>query len=308
MMFGGMEINDELGMLIRILLLILSHTRGDRKKAKEWNDKRPPGQIHVHQPITGNGNICISRSSTSGSTPQTINSDENGGPVVDYTQDIEATIIDETLETLARETLARNGEWIICFGRVNVRESLKKWKCEKDRPHNENKSFDPPKLPNINCDEIKELIIKMVKASDFRKAVHENFLSTRNDESKEFAWIILPILLIMGMTFFIPICQKGCIEKIFITPVIRSLFRKKNMYLDLLFGEIDAVWATKPPKVEFAICEVSGPPNQRQNSHFFTDKIKIRKMVKIMLNRIVRVFGGNSSIFILLKLYGLQIY
>ncbi|PKY33703.1 hypothetical protein RhiirB3_452829 [Rhizophagus irregularis] len=33
---------------------------GGRKKAKEWNDKRPHGQIHVHQPITGNGNICIS--------------------------------------------------------------------------------------------------------------------------------------------------------------------------------------------------------------------------------------------------------
>ena len=48
MMFGGMEINDELGMLVRILLLILSHTQGDRKKAKEWNGKRPPGQIHVH--------------------------------------------------------------------------------------------------------------------------------------------------------------------------------------------------------------------------------------------------------------------
>src|SRR5437764_8133992 len=72
--------------------------------------------------------------------------------------------------------------------------------------------------------------------------------------------------------------------------------------------KIDVVWATKPPKVEFAISEVSGPPNQRQHSHFFGDKIKIGKMLKIMMNRIVRVYGGDSSIFNLLKLYGLQIY
>ncbi|RGB27535.1 hypothetical protein C1646_768995 [Rhizophagus diaphanus] len=39
MMFGGMEIDDELGMLVGILLLILSHTQGDLIKAKEWNKK-----------------------------------------------------------------------------------------------------------------------------------------------------------------------------------------------------------------------------------------------------------------------------
>ncbi|CAB4405441.1 unnamed protein product [Rhizophagus irregularis] len=43
----------------------------------------------------------------------------------------QTTIIDETFETLTKESLARNGEWIIGFGKVNVRESLKKWKCEK---------------------------------------------------------------------------------------------------------------------------------------------------------------------------------
>ncbi|PKK65267.1 hypothetical protein RhiirC2_786412, partial [Rhizophagus irregularis] len=35
---------------------------------------------------------------------------------------------------------------------------------------------------------------------------------------------------------------------------------KKNDAEDRSSGrKIDAVWATKPPKVEFAICEVSGP-------------------------------------------------
>ncbi|CAG8637828.1 9117_t:CDS:2 [Rhizophagus irregularis] len=257
------------------LLGCLTFKAGGRKKAKEWNDKRPHGQIHVHQPITGNGNICISGnnnftgpsskldqesdddflppknrptkqrkqlslsknkesvestaskkiktssknvdekgndddpslsnesstssnsgSSISGSTPQTINSDENCEPVVDSTvstQDIEATIIDETLETLAKESLVRNEEWII-GGKINVRESLKKWKREKVRPHNDlgyydiiditpgsNSDFvnslskfeyeevicyDPPKLPNFDYDEIKALIVKNIKVFD----------------------------------------------------------------------------------------------------------------------------------------------
>jgi hypothetical protein len=84
---------------------------------------------------------------------------------------------------------------------------------------------------------------------------------------------------------------------------------KKNDAEDRSSGrKIDVVWATKSAKIEFAISEVSGPPNQRQHSHFFTDKIKIGKMLKIMINRIVRVYGGDSSLFNLLKLYGLQIY
>ncbi|CAB4491489.1 unnamed protein product [Rhizophagus irregularis] len=376
----------------------LTFKAGGRKKAKEWNDKRPHGQIHVHQPITGNGNICIrsdddflppknrptkqrkqlslsknkesvestaskkiktssknvdekgndddpslsnesstssnSGSSISGSTPQTINSDENCEPVVDSTvstQDIEATIIDEILETLAKESLVRNEEWII-GGKINVRESLKKWKREKVRPHNDlgyydiiditpgsnsdfvnslSKSeyeevicYDPPKLPNFDYDEIKALIVKNIKASDFRKAVNENFMSTRGDKDKEFAWdfayhcrhhLIIIVSLISAQ--LLTLCRANSFDhgndllhtnmsermyrEIFLTPVIRSLFRKKSTDLDLFFGEvclyasaedadlkkndaedrssrrkIDAVWATKPPKVEFAICEI----------------------------------------------------
>jgi hypothetical protein len=62
------------------------------------------------------------------------------------------------------------------------------------------------------------------------------------------------------------------------------------------------------PKLEFAIGEVSGPPNQHQHPHFFGDKLKIAKMLKVMLNRIVRVYEGIGESLSLLKLYGLQIY
>jgi len=71
--------------------------------------------------------------------------------------------------------------------------------------------------------------------------------------------------------------------------------------------KIDVVWTTLP-KLEFAIGEVSGPPNQHQHPHFFGDKLKIAKMLKVMLNRIVRVYEGIGESLSLLKLYGLQIY
>ena len=41
--------------------------------------------------------------------------------------------------------------------------------------------------------------------------------------------------------------------------------------------KIDIVWLTKPPRLEFALGEVSGPPNQCQHPHYFGDKIKIAK-------------------------------
>ncbi|CAG8554338.1 891_t:CDS:10, partial [Acaulospora morrowiae] len=231
------------------LLGRLAFKAGGRKKAKEWNDKRPHGQIHVHQ----------------------------------------------GMEIYVLATL----------------------------------SFV------FSYDEIKALIVKMIKASDFRKAVNENFMSTRGDEDKEFAWDFayqLANSFDHGNDLLHTNMSERMYREIFLTPVIRSLFRKKSTDPDLFFGEIclyasaedadlkksdaedrssgrkiDAVWATKPPKVEFAICEVSGPPNQRLHSHYFTDKIKIGKMLKIVLNRIARVYGGDSTIFNLLKLYALQI-
>ncbi|CAG8525734.1 7537_t:CDS:2, partial [Cetraspora pellucida] len=149
--------------------------------------------------------------------------------------------------------------------------------------YEEIKSYDLPKLPNFNFDEIKELIVKMIKASDFRKAVNDNFLSTRGDENKEFAWDFayhLANSFDHGNDLLHINMSERMYRKIFLTPVIRSLFQKQSTDLDLFFGEvclyasaedadlkkndaedrspgrkIDAVWATKPPKVEFAICE-----------------------------------------------------
>ncbi|CAG8576428.1 7688_t:CDS:2 [Cetraspora pellucida] len=122
-------------------------------------------------------------------------------------------------------------------------------------------------------------------------------------------------------------------REMFLTPLITKLFQKKFKDMEIYFGEknlfasaedfdlkkddkknrsngrkIDIVWATRPLKIEFAIAEISGPPNEHQHSHYFSDKIKIAKMLKVMLNRIVRIYGGVKTNLNLLKLYGLQVY
>lgn len=87
-------------------------------------------------------------------------------------------------------------------------------------------------------------------------------------------------------------------HEVFFTPIRRSLFQKLRERYEDSFGEmslfasaedndltkndeenhsngrkIDIVWTTLP-KLEFAIGEVSGPPNQHQHPHFFGDKLK----------------------------------
>ena len=72
--------------------------------------------------------------------------------------------------------------------------------------------------------------------------------------------------------------------------------------------KIDIIWSMKPTDLEFSISEVSGPPNQHNHTHFFNDKLKIAKMLKVIFNRIVRKYGGAGMNLSSLKLYGLHVY
>ncbi|CAI2185194.1 10826_t:CDS:10 [Funneliformis geosporum] len=189
-------------------------------------------------------------------------------------------------------TLQRNGEWIIGTNKVNVRDLLTLWQNEKKRPHN---------------DDIKELIVKIVKEPDFQKAVENNFLSTRDDDRKKFTW---DFAYQLANSF-----ERGNDLNENLSERIGeiSLFASAEDY-DLTKNDedrssgrkIDIVWTTLP-KLEFAIGEVICPPSQRQHPHFFGDKLKIAKMLKVMLNRIIRIYGCIGESLSLLKLYGLQI-
>jgi hypothetical protein len=48
--------------------------------------------------------------------------------------------------------------------------------------------------------------------------------------------------------------------------------------------KIDVIWSIKLTDLEFSICKVSGPPNKQNYMYLFKDKIKIRKMLKVIIN------------------------
>ncbi|KAF0485242.1 hypothetical protein F8M41_022852 [Gigaspora margarita] len=190
-------------------------------------------------------------------------------------------------------------------------------------------------ISDINNSDIKELIVEMVKEPDFQKAVENKFLSTRNDNRKKFTWDFA-YQLANSFERKNDLLNENLSERmyreVFFTPIMQSLFQKLREDMKVFFGEIslfasaedfglikndeedrssgrkiDIVWTTSP-KIEFAIGEVSGPPNRRHHPHFLGDKLKIAKMLKVMLNKIVRIIGGVGESLSLLKLYGLQIY
>ncbi|UZO24582.1 uncharacterized protein OCT59_016878 [Rhizophagus irregularis] len=60
----------------------------------------------------------------------------------------------------------------------------------------------------------------------------------------------------------------------------------------------------KEEKEEFSVTEISGPPAQKDWSHFTGDRMKIVKMLKTLMNRYA-MLCLNSDIRIV-KLYGMQ--
>ncbi|CAB4404232.1 unnamed protein product [Rhizophagus irregularis] len=71
--------------------------------------------------------------------------------------------------------------------------------------------------------------------------------------------------------------------------------------------KIDAIVIIKEEKEEFSVTEISGPPAQKDWSHFTGDRMKIVKMLKTLMNRMNRyaMLCLNSDIRIV-KLYGMQ--
>ncbi|CAG8731481.1 26299_t:CDS:2 [Gigaspora margarita] len=165
-----------------------------------------------------------------------------------------------------------------------------------------NKLMCEQKPQQKEYNEIKHYINDMIKVSDFKKLVIDHYLPTRDDEEKEFLWI-------QSFERDNDLLNKALSERMyqemFLTPLITNLFQKKFKNMEIYFGEknlfasaedfdlkkddkknrsngrkIDIVWATKPLKIEFAIAEISGPPNEHQHFHYFTDKIKMAKMLK----------------------------
>ncbi|CAG8589392.1 10615_t:CDS:10 [Ambispora leptoticha] len=188
----------------------------------------------------------------------------------------------------------------------------------------QSKTFPTPNVDNV--DEMKNYIIDFIKTNEFRNFVDESYLKTRANNKTKFVWDYLNILVESferdnDLTDY-NLSEFGYRE-IFFTPLIRSLFRGTHREMNIYFGEkylfastedrnfgrkIDIIWSMKLTDLEFSIGEISGPPNQLDHSHFFNDKIKIAKMLKVIINRIVKKYGGTGMDLSLVKLYGLHVY
>ncbi|GBC05916.1 hypothetical protein RclHR1_00650035 [Rhizophagus clarus] len=79
---------------------------GPKKRKKNLSLKK-------NKELTSSKKVCTGPNS--GTTPQTVTSEENE-PVVGS---IETAIIDVVFETLAKESLTSNDEWVVGFGKVN---------------------------------------------------------------------------------------------------------------------------------------------------------------------------------------------
>ncbi|CAG8635626.1 10015_t:CDS:2, partial [Paraglomus occultum] len=270
----------------------------------------------------------------------------------------------EELELHAEESIRGDEEkWIM--GDTDLHDALTKWKQKKVWPRTDLGFYDivdvtpgsnsdfvrslpidivheirqSKSLPTIKMDDtdtMKQYIIDFIKTKDFRKFVDEGYMKTRINNNTKFIWDYLN-LLVESFERDNDLADHNLSElgyrEIFLSPLMRSLFRGMHRDLHIYFGEkclfassedrnlekndeedrsagrkIDIIWSMKPTDLEFSISEVSGPPNQHNHTHFFNDKLKIAKMLKVIINRIVRKYGGAGMNLGLLKLNEIIVY
>ncbi|CAJ0630250.1 16587_t:CDS:2 [Entrophospora sp. SA101] len=246
---------------------------------------------------------------------------------------------DGELEVYAKETIRNDGKkWIIYD--TDVHNSLTKWKQERVQPRTDlafydiidispgsnsgfvqslprdvvheirrSKSLSTPNMDNI--DGMKDYIIDFIKKKNFRNYVDESYMKTRINNTTKFIWDYLNFLVESferdNDLADYNLSELGGEKCLFASSEDRN--QEKNDKEDRNAGrKVDIIWSMKPTDLEFFVGEVSGPPNQRNHTHFFNDKIKIAKMLKVIFNRVVKKYGGAGMSLSLLKLYGLHVY
>ncbi|CAG8817191.1 16917_t:CDS:2, partial [Racocetra persica] len=162
---------------------------------------------------------------------------------------------DSTFELLTKESLNTDEDLII--GNFKGRELLLNWKLKNNILCDDLAYYNILDLtPGTNSDFVKSYLSSEV----YNKLItHEPTIQERDyNEIKAF------INNMIKVTDF----KKSVVEYYLLT---QDFDLKKNDKENCSNGrKIDIVWATKPLKIEFVIAEISGPPNEHQHSHYFT--------------------------------------
>ena len=116
-----------------------------------------------------------------------------------------------------------------------------------------------------------------------------------------------------------------------LAPILSEFFTKNKQYWCASYGEtylkasardrnsnksdderrsngkkIDTIISLREEDIEFSVTEVSGPPMKNDWTHFISDRMKIAKLLKTLMNQFAEL--NPSSDITLIKLYGLQSY
>nr|CAG8582952.1 5054_t:CDS:2 [Entrophospora candida]CAG8604627.1 7200_t:CDS:2 [Entrophospora candida] len=73
-------------------------------------------------------------------------------------------------------------------------------------------------------------------------------------------------------------------------------------------NKIDLIFSIAELQLELSVLEVSGSPTNSDHSHYIGDRNKLAKMLKIILNYIIKKHPGHFEIIRKVRLYGIQIY
>ncbi|CAG8722325.1 11998_t:CDS:2, partial [Gigaspora margarita] len=140
---------------------------------------------------------------------------------------------------------------------------------------------------------VKELIVKFIKLLD---SVDESYNETRQNDILKFVWGFVNLLADSferenDLADFD--LSELAYREIFLAPAIRSFcdvypcsgekhlfasseelnLKKTDKESRDIGNKVDIIWSLKLTDLEFCIGEVSGPPNKRDHTHFFGDKL-----------------------------------
>ncbi|CAJ0868284.1 7544_t:CDS:2, partial [Entrophospora sp. SA101] len=100
-------------------------------------------------------------------------------------ENIPIVVDNEVLESLMKEMIVGSVKYMI--GSFDVEKALVEWKEKKERPCNDLAYYDILDITPGSND--------MIRISDFKRAVNEYFILTREDSSKKYLWDYSYLLL-----------------------------------------------------------------------------------------------------------------
>ncbi|CAG8724969.1 1116_t:CDS:10, partial [Funneliformis caledonium] len=231
-------------------------------------------------------------------------------------------------------------DWIISG--INIREKLTKYQLDVNLFKTHPEYYDIIFF-NLNDEDgflgtLDTSIVAQMREEIRRPEKTKENLNCRNAEKidsfeKRFAlhFVSHMMELMDDVNLFNDSMSEGTYIVNVLTPILGYFFNKKKKDWLVSYGEtclkacakdvnsnkkdderrspgkrIDTIISMREENKEISVTEVSGPPMKNDWAHFKSDRMKIMKMLKTLINQYAEL--NPSSDITLIKLYGLQVY